>query len=375
VRVLLLSAYAAGSHQQWRRQLQAMMDDWDWRVLEMPPRYFSWRVRGNPLYWSQQQRQELECQPGLVLATSMVDLATLRGLVPSLASVPSVLYFHENQFDYPQGRGQHGHLEAQMVSLYSALAADQLWFNSDYNRRTFLAGVQVLLKKMPDKVPAGVSEGLASKASVMPVPVDVPAIVPAPSLWSASVDSLPDRPLRLLWLGRFEYDKGADTLLQALQLIESSGLDYALSVVGQQFRQSPEEFAHIEQRYAHRLRQFGYMDSKADYWSLLRGADIVISTSRHEFQGLAILEAVMLGCVPLLPDRMAYSEIFPSAYLYSGDLNDSGAEAESLVAALMKNLVEVSSGRLKAPDAGSFRPRILAGRYRRELAKLAASGA
>ena len=134
MKALLLSAYAAASHQHWAQTLQHMCPQWSWMLLELPPRHFSWRVRGNPLYWSQAERPLLEQGHDLLVATSMVDLATLRGLVPALARTPSLLYFHENQFAYPAGRSRHAPLEAQMVSLYSALAADQLAFNSAWNR-------------------------------------------------------------------------------------------------------------------------------------------------------------------------------------------------------------------------------------------------
>ena len=46
MRVLLLSAYAAQSHRYWQARLQSMFADWEWEVLSLPPRYFSWRVRG-----------------------------------------------------------------------------------------------------------------------------------------------------------------------------------------------------------------------------------------------------------------------------------------------------------------------------------------
>ncbi len=91
MRVLLLSAYAAGSHVHWRERLTAMLPDWQLTVLELPPRHFNWRIRGNPLYWSMAERETLEAGYDLVLATSMVDLATLRGLVPALAPVPTAL--------------------------------------------------------------------------------------------------------------------------------------------------------------------------------------------------------------------------------------------------------------------------------------------
>ena len=108
MKVLLLSAYAAHSHVHWQRCLLNMFPDWEWRVLSLPPRHFSWRVRGNALYWSLEERESLERDYDLLIATSMVDLATLRGLVPALTALPSLLYFHENQFDYPQ-QEQQGH--------------------------------------------------------------------------------------------------------------------------------------------------------------------------------------------------------------------------------------------------------------------------
>ena len=180
---LLLSAYAAQSHVQWQESLLAMFAQWRWQVLSLPPRYFSWRIRGNPLYWSLAEREVLEEQWDLLVATSMVDLATLRGLVPSLARVPTLLYFHENQFEYPQHRQRHGLVEAQMVSLYSALAADHVAFNSGYNRDTFLAGCDALLGKLPDRVPPGITARLARKSSVLPVPLALSGCAGEPARW------------------------------------------------------------------------------------------------------------------------------------------------------------------------------------------------
>ena len=170
MRILLLSAYAARSHVHWQESLLEMFPRWQWRVLSLPPRHFSWRIRGNPLYWSMAEREVLQGEYDLLLATSMVDLATLRGLVPALAALPTVLYFHENQFAYPPGRRRHGLLEAQMVSLYGALAADAVVFNSAYNRDTFLDGCAALLERLPDYTPAGCVALLRQKSRVLPVP-------------------------------------------------------------------------------------------------------------------------------------------------------------------------------------------------------------
>src|SRR5690606_16267725 len=94
-RVLLLSAYDAASHRRWRQQLESMVPEYHWQTLTLAPRFFQWRIRGNPVSWFDEPCLQ---QPwDLVIATSMVDLATLRGLNPSLAKVPCLLYMHENQ--------------------------------------------------------------------------------------------------------------------------------------------------------------------------------------------------------------------------------------------------------------------------------------
>ena len=360
MKVLLLSAYAAQSHVHWQRGLLAMFPDWQWQVLSLPPRYFSWRVRGNPLYWSLTERALLERDYDLLLATSMVDLATLRGLVPALARVPSLLYFHENQFDYPRQREQSSLLEAQMVSLYSALAADQLLFNSAYNRDSFLDGLAGLLGRLPDRVPPGVVAGLRDKARVLPVAIELEPDTPATARWPGAGGERPARPLRLLWSGRFEHDKGGDRLLLALQQLDRHGLDYELALCGQQFRNSPAVFAEIEARFSHRLVHFGYLPAASDYRALLRAADVVLSAALHEFQGLAVLEAVASGCLPAVPDRLSYPEIYPVKFRYSSHLDDAAGEA--LAAARLVCELARQAG-IVAPDVSAFGVARLKPRY------------
>lgn len=124
MKALLLSAYAAMSHRHWAEGLQQQFAEFDWRCLALPPRHFSWRIRGNPLTWLGQESECLADEHDLVVATSMVDLATLVGLFPSLGRARKVVYFHENQFAYPLPKGQRVQAEPLMVNLYAALAAD-----------------------------------------------------------------------------------------------------------------------------------------------------------------------------------------------------------------------------------------------------------
>ena len=373
MKVLLLSAYAARSHVHWQQSLFTMFPDWEWRTLSLPPRYFSWRMRGNALYWSMQERQTLEQAHDLVIATSMVDLATLRGLVPALARVPTALYFHENQFDYPQHRQQHSLLEAQITSIYSALAADCLLFNSQYNLASFIEGCSALLARLPDRVPREVVPTLRARAQVLPVPYDAHAVAASAAFWPGRVRTGCDDPLRLIWAGRFEHDKGGEGLLQILRQLEQGGRDYELALTGQQFREVPAVFARIQSGFAHRVVHCGYIESHAQYLALLRGADMVLSTALHEFQGLAVMEAVAQGCLPVVPDRLVYPEIYPARFRYASHPEDAELEARSAAQLILTLARDLPHFRAQPADVSAFGIGQLAPRYEHVLTRLAAA--
>lgn len=328
--ILVLSAYDAASHQQWRTTLSQLLPQFQWTQLALPPRHFSWRVRGNSLSWGFGDLTAFEQHYDLLIATSMVDLASLRGFVPALTRIPTLVYCHENQFAYPDNPNQPGlnhfnKLDAAMVSLYTALCADRLVFNSEYNRRTFLAGVSRLLRTLPDHVPAGIEQRLAG-SSVLPVPVglDLQAI-PRPGKRNNQI-------LELVWNHRWEHDKGIDLLLQVVNNVIDRNLPIRFHILGQQFRRQPGEFALIrklllEQGQSNpRLEpRLGNIADRGEYLSELAACDVVLSTARHDFQGLAVIEAGTLGCTPLCPADLAYPEYLDERFLYT-PLNGQSAE-------------------------------------------------
>lgn len=343
-----------------------MLGDWQWRVLTLPPRHFSWRVRGNALYWHVAERGALEDSYDLLLATSMVDLATLRGLVPSLASVPAALYFHENQFAYPHRGHPGGLLEAQLVSLYGGLAADRLLFNSQYNLSTFLDGCTALLARLPDCIPPGLVQMLHAKAGVLPVPLPVREIAQAVPAWPGD-----DGALRLLWSGRFEHDRGADLLLEIAQRLEELQVDYRLALTGPVFRQQPAAFRALRERIPRRIVHCGYIESVPAYHGLLRGAEMVLSTTLHEFQGVAVLEAVAAGALPVVPDRLVYPELYPAQFRYAVSDDHDAATAAAAVERILELRQARRTGAVRAPDVEGFSLEVLAQRYRAELTGLA----
>jgi glycosyltransferase involved in cell wall biosynthesis len=344
LKILLLSAYDADSHQYWRKGLVANFSEYNWTVLTLPGRYFSWRIRGNSMSWAfGEYRETLLEQYDLVIATSMTDLSALRGFIPSLANTPTILYFHENQFAYPATAQARNNVEPLILNLYSALAANKLIFNSHYNLNTFFQGAQKLLKKLPDQVPANLIALLKSKASVLPVPLmeSDPQLSGCTTTWDKYQDiSHKRRPMLIVWAARWEYDKGPDRLLAIVVKLSALKIDFKIAILGQSFRQRPEQFEKLNKHYGQYIDQIGFADSKSAYQTWLNQADFFLSTAVHEFQGLSVLEAVQAKCYPILPNRLVYPELFDPAYLYTCN-EDIKIEAKSAVELILNSWKEI----------------------------------
>jgi len=365
MRILLLSAYDAHSHRRWRQGLVAAFPEWQWTVLTLPPRFFSWRVRGNSLSWAWSERKTLEQPYDVVIATSMTDLSALKGLVPALASIPSLVYCHENQFVYPDHReGQR--IEPKITSLYALLSADRVVFNSAWNRESFLEGAQALLAQMPDAVPPGVVESIAGKSCILPVPLE--------HHWFETRASIVggEQHFTIVWNHRWEYDKAPERLFGALLKLHEAGEDFIVHVIGQQFRQQPPVFGEMYPRLQQHIGEWGMVESERDYQLLLQRSHVVLTTALHEFQGLAVLEAVASGCVPLAPDRLAYREYIPDDYRYASFPDDPDAESSAIAVQLQLLCQRFGQDELPAaPSVKNLSWKRLASAYRDEINGLA----
>ncbi len=377
MKVLLLSAYDALSHRYWHQGLVKAFPEIDWKVLTLPARFFHFRVRTNPISWSESETAVLNDCYDLIIATSMVDIVSLRGLFPNLAVVPLWLYCHENHFVYPENatvanREQQTaldlQLEAKLVFFYGCLAADSITFNSNYNMKTAYEGLRKLLKQFPEKLPLTIIDKLEKKSSVLPVPIQQLTFV---KKREKEEEEKGGRDLKIIWNHRWEYDKGPEYLLAFIKALVDKQIKCTLNITGQQFREKPKAFIQIESflkagQVNVNLGEFGFVESRENYIKLLVNADVVISTALHDFQGIAIQEAVTLGCIPLLPKTLVYPELFSEKYLYEWN-EDPEANAIEMV---KKIKTWGNNGMPESPDAAKFGWEYLKGEYAGQINRI-----
>jgi glycosyltransferase involved in cell wall biosynthesis len=308
LRVLGFESYDAGSHRAVRETLTAhSRHAWTW--LTRPARGWKWRMRLAAVELLDQAGPRLDEPIDVIVATSLLSVADLRALLPArLRSVPIVLYMHENQAAYPLS--DHPKVDPKrdvhfaLTNLTSVLAADLVIWNSRWNKTSFLEGMDRILKRAHAVELGGWPERVERRSRVIWPPVEPP---PADLVAGRGVSH--NSP-RVAWPHRWEHDKGPDELLEIAER-ESERLDLRWSILGERFPDVPPALAEFERRMKSRIDHFGYEPDRRRYWEHLAGADWVLSTAIHEYFGIAVVEALLAGCLPWLPQRLSYPELLP----------------------------------------------------------------
>ena len=318
MKLLVVEPYYGGSHKAFLDDLLRQLPH-DADLLTLPPaQHWKWRMRLAAPYFAAKLRERPAGEGqgyDAIFCSSFVDVAVFRGMLPQhLAALPLLVYFHENQFAYPVQVAEERDVHFALTNLTTALAADKVAFNSRYNLESFLSGAEELLARMPDMALPGWEAALRAKAMVLhPGLVDFRGIDATPAAPPAG------GPAVVLWNHRWEHDKDPEFFFRTLFALAEQGIDFRLIVLGQSFRSQPPIFAEAATRLASRIIHFGYAPTRGEYCRLLRKADVVVSSARHEFYGMAMLEAVRAGCRPLVPDRLSYQELFPAQFRYQDE--------------------------------------------------------
>ena len=367
LRVVVCEPYFSGSHRSWAEGLAAHSAH-DVRLLTHKGGFWKWRMQGSALTLAADLRRLVATwgRPDVLVASDMVHLPALLGLARDvLRDTRVVVYFHENQLTYPLPDGTTTDETYAVTNWLSMAAADRVVFNSEHHRADVLAALPRLLRRFPDHRHTGSIAEVAARTAVLPVGIDAARFVGGEGPDAAHDDGPPV----VLWNHRWEYDKDPAAFFAALRALVAEGVDFRLALAGESYQTVPAEFTRAQAELADRLVWFG-MASADEYPALLRRADVVVSTARHEFFGVAVVEAITAGALPVLPDRLSYPELVPDgSYLYAGaaDLVDR------LRWALTDHDGRRASAALAAKHVEQFAWPVVAPRYDALLAATAAA--
>jgi glycosyltransferase involved in cell wall biosynthesis len=355
LRIIVLEPYYGGSHRAFLEGLAATLPfSFDFHTL--PARSWKWRMRLAAPYYAEMFKKAGPAgfrQPCRLLCSSYVDVAAFKALAPAwLKDVPIHTYFHENQFAYPVRIEDERDYHYALTNLTTALASDHIAFNSRYNLESFLAGSRELLKKNHDIPLVDYADEIIARADILPPGIDFGEIDAAAGAGGHEVPVI-------VWNHRWEHDKNPEMFFEALFELTRLGIPFGVIILGQSFSVKPDIFEKARRFLREEIVHFGYAPSREAYLSWLKQGDLVVSTARHEFYGISVIEAVRAGCRPLLPGRLSYPEIFPDQFLY-----EDHEFSERLRDALSKGRLERGESR---DLTGRFSWRQLADRYRQWL--------
>jgi glycosyltransferase involved in cell wall biosynthesis len=335
-RVLVLEPFGGGSHrslyQGWARYSRHQLE-----VLELPAVHWKWRSRHASLTLAEQANRLVAngLRFDAVFCSDMLNLPEWRGFACAhLATTPTAVYFHENQFTYPLSLGETRDYHFAYSNCLSAMAAQEVWFNSEYHRQEFGNAARAWLGRMPDYSHLDAFDEAMERSHVLPPGIELPARSndgelrqSTPLKVGGQVKAEAERLSTIGWVSRWEHDKRPEDFAAAVLELARRGTAFQLILLGQQFAQVPEALKRLQSEIPDRISWCGFAEDRLHYWRLLSCMDVVVSTAAHEFFGIGIVEAVAAGAFPLLPRALAYPETMGlhnsserEQFFYSGQL-------------------------------------------------------
>lgn len=318
MKIALLDPYFDESHQQWAQDLKKYSKhDIDFYVR--PRFYWKWKMAGGALELADDINESLTCYD-LLLATDMVNVPLLKSrLSTKNQSTKIALYFHENQITYPWSSTDPDLVKARdhhygLINFYSALTVEAVYFNSAYHKKSFIEALPTFLGNFPKFTPDAYIKEIKVKSKVLPIGLNM-----GESSQQREKNKIPV----IIWNHRWEEDKNPVGFYQVLKKAKDAGFRFKLVVVGKSFRRRPEAFKMMEEAFKEEIIQFGFVESKEKYYEYLEMSDILLVTSNQDFFGISVVEGISYGCLPILPNRLAYPEHVPaqrhSQYFYNSD--------------------------------------------------------
>lgn len=184
----------------------------------------------------------------------MLNLAELVALRPDLGGLKKVVYFHENQLVYPvrkqstrnknsvgnkeQRDFQYGYNQIltrffnciptltsdifKILLNLDSLVGDKIYFNSNYNKQSFLSNINSFLKQTPDfHVKINIKADLEPKCVVLYFPINID---------QGLIDSVTTETTLSLILEHFDNEKYSSNFQFLTSNISKTGKDNSIKI-------------------------------------------------------------------------------------------------------------------------------------------------
>lgn len=303
MKILFLEPFFGGSHRDVALGFKSFSRH-EVTLVTLPDRFWKWRMRGAALYFVNKVKDFSKFDA--IITTDMMDLSDFISLAGK--NLPPVLiYFHENQLSYPLAPGQKRDFHLGFTNIISALAADKVIFNSAFHFNDFITAASRLIGQMPDFRPKWVIQKIREKTQV---------VYPGCHFEKGRVcleERTMEHPL-IIWNHRWEHDKNPELFFDALGSLKDRQIPFSLALLGEKYDIFPDVFKRAKEQFKNELVVYGYLESREQYLSWLKKGAIVVSCAIQENFGISVVEAVRMGCIPLLPDRLSYPELMPDDF-------------------------------------------------------------
>jgi len=301
-RVVLVEPYYGGSHRAWA-------DAWvrhsrhEIALITHPGEYWRWRLRGGAVTLAEQFNAHVadRGRPDAVVVSGLVDVAAFAGHARrSLGDTAVAVYVHESQVLYPLAPNQRSDSSAALTNWQSLVTADAVWFNSAFHRDALRAELPTLLNAQPPPGHSHLIQPVFERATVLWPGVETEALIGG----VRTERSVP----RVLWNQRWDHDKNPHAVFSALASLADEGVPFTVALAGQNQRPKNPDLAWVHERLGDRIDHHGFVP-EGEYPKLLLSSDVVVSAADHEFFGIALVEAMAAGALPVLPTRLSFPEL------------------------------------------------------------------
>ena len=341
MKILIIEPYFTGSHKQWAESYK-INSSHNIKILSLKGQFWKWRMHGGAITLAK-MFNAMDWLPDLIFATDMLDLNTFLSLTRNKSNgIPAAIYFHENQLSYPWSPSDRDIKNKRdshygFINYSSALAADKVFFNSEFHMKSFFNALIPFLKQFPDYQELDTVDVIKKKSEVLYLGMDLRRFYN----YTFERDLKPN----ILWNHRWEYDKNPQSFFSILKKVKNGGNDFGLIILGENFSKSPKIFEESKKEFVNQIVHWGYVDSFEEYAKLLWKSHIIPVTSNQEFFGGSVMEAIYCGVWPILPSRLTYPELLPIE-MHSENIYNTDGELFNKICWALTNYQKINQSNL-----------------------------